>query len=44
MEDLKKEIGLEILIEFFDKYFVKDDLVDSLIKFEDFEDYRWVES
>ena len=40
LKDLKKENGLGILIDFFDKTLGKDDLSDSLEKFEDFEDYR----
>lgn len=44
LEDLKKETGLETLIEFLDKHLAKDDLADSLTKFEDFEDYRRAES
>lgn len=40
LEDLNKEEGLDILIEFLDKHLGKDDLADSLEKFEDFEDYR----
>ena len=39
LKDLKKENGLEILINFLDKTLGKDDLSDSLEKFEDFEDY-----
>lgn len=40
MEDLKKETGLKTLIEFLDKYSAKDDLADSLEKFEDFQDFE----
>lgn len=40
LEDLKSETGLTILIEFLDKHLAKDDLADSLEKFEDFEDFR----
>jgi hypothetical protein len=38
--DLKKEDGLEHLITFMDKHLGKDDLADSLEKFEDFEDFK----
>ena len=40
LDDLKKETGLETLIAFLDKHLAKDDLADSLTKFEEFEDYR----
>lgn len=40
LEDLKKKTGLKILIEFLDKHLAKDDLADSLEKFEDFEDFK----
>jgi hypothetical protein len=40
LEDLKKETGLNILIEFLDKHLAKDDLANSLEKFEDFEDFK----
>lgn len=40
LEDLKKETGLKTLIEFLDKHLAKDDLADSLEKFEDFEDFK----
>ena len=39
LDDLKKETGLETPIVFLDKYLAKDDLPDSLTKFEEFEDY-----
>ena len=38
LDDLKKET--ETLIAFLDKHLAKDDLADSLTKFEEFEDYR----
>lgn len=37
--DLKKDDGLDILIGFLDKHLKKDDLADSLEKFEEFEDF-----
>ena len=40
LEVLNAENGLEKLIEFFDKTLGKDDLVDILEKFEEFEDYE----
>ena len=40
LSDLKKNDGFESLIEFLDKHLGKDDLADSLEKFEDFEDFR----
>ena len=40
LDDLKSEDGLNILITFMDKHLAKDDLADSLKKFEDFDDYR----
>lgn len=39
LDDLKKDDGLETLIKFLDKHLAKDDLADSLDKFEDFEDF-----
>ena len=38
LDDLKKDTGLEILITFLDQHLAKDDLADSLEKFEEFED------
>jgi hypothetical protein len=35
-EDLKKETGLNTLIEFLDKHLAKNDLADSIEKFEGF--------
>ena len=37
LEDLKKEDGLHTLIPFLDSHLKKDDLADSLEKFEDFQ-------
>ncbi|CAG2239162.1 unnamed protein product [Mytilus edulis] len=39
LDDLKKDTGLNTLVDFLDKHLAKDDLADSLEKFEDFEDY-----
>ena len=38
MDDLKKDNGLEILINFLDKYLAKDQLTDSLEKFDSSDD------
>ena len=38
--DLKKDDGLDILIAFLDTHLKKDDLADSLEKFEEFEDFE----
>ena len=38
--DLKKEGGLDILITFLDSHLKKDDLADSLEKFEEFGDFH----
>ena len=38
--DLKKETGLELLIAYMDKHLGKDDLADSLEKYEEFEEYK----
>ena len=43
LDDLKNENGLDILIEFLDKHLMKDELSDSLEKFEEFEDFLRVE-
>jgi len=40
LDDLKKDDGLDTLITFMDKHLGKDDLTDSLEKFEDFEEYH----
>ena len=40
LNDLNKENGLEILVTFMDGLLGKDDLADSLGKFEDFEEYK----
>ena len=39
LNDLKKDTGFEILVDFLDQHLGKDDLADSLEKFEDFEDF-----
>ena len=40
LDDLEKGGGLDSLIQFMDKQLGKDDLVDSLEKFKDFEDFE----
>ena len=40
LDDLQGEGGLHILVNFFDKHLGKDDLVDCLEKFDEFEEYR----
>ena len=40
MTDLEKETGLAKLVQFLDKQLGKDDLADSLEKFEDFEAFK----
>ncbi len=40
MEEIKSENGLNILVTFLDKHLGKDDLTDSLEKFEEFEDFK----
>lgn len=40
LDDLKKEDGLDTLITFLDSHLKKDDLADSLEKFEEFEDFH----
>ena len=40
IDDLKSDFGLSLLIEFLDKHLAKDDLTDSLEKFDDFDDFR----
>lgn len=40
LEDLKKDTGLDSLISYMDKKLGKDDLVDCLEKYEDFEEFR----
>ena len=37
---MKREDGLEFLIQFLDKHLKKDELADSLEKFEEFEDFH----
>ena len=39
IDDLKDDSGLDILLAFLDKHLGKDDLVDSLDKFEDFDEF-----
>ena len=43
LDDLKKEDGLDILIQFLDKHLKKDDLTDSIEKFEEFDDCQRAE-
>ena len=40
LDELKNENGLDILIVFLDKHLGKDDLADSIDKFEDFDDFK----
>lgn len=40
LEDLKQESGFDTLLEFLDKHLAKDDLANSLEKFEEFEDLK----
>ena len=40
LEDVKKEDGLDTLINFLDSQLMKDELSDSLEKFEEFEDFQ----
>ena len=40
LDDLKKENGLATLIIFLDKHLAKDDLTDSLEKFDSFDDFE----
>ena len=40
LEDLKQENGLEILINFLDSFFGKDEISDALEKYEDFENFQ----
>jgi len=40
LDDLKKDTGFDTLLEFLDKHLAKDDLADSLEKFEDFDDFH----
>ena len=44
LDDLKKDTGFNTLLEFLDKHLAKDDLADSLEKFEEFEDLKRAES
>lgn len=39
IDDLKSDDGLTVLLNFLDKHLAKDDLTDSLEKFEDFDDF-----
>ena len=43
LDDLKKEDVLDILIQFLDKHLKKDDLTDSIEKFEEFDDCQRAE-
>ncbi|ESP01713.1 hypothetical protein LOTGIDRAFT_172470 [Lottia gigantea] len=43
-DQLKAENGLTVLITILDKHLGKDELVDSLEKYEDFEDFKWKET
>ena len=43
LDDLKKDTGFNTLLEFLDKHLAKDDLADSLEKFEEFEDLNRAE-
>ena len=43
LQDLKTDDGLIILLKFLDKHCGKDDLVDSLEKYEDFESSEGVD-
>ena len=43
LDDLKKEEGLDILIQFLDKHLKKNDLTNSIEKFEEFDDYQRAE-
>ena len=40
LDDLKQDDGLDKLINYLDKHLKKDDLADSLEKYEDFEDFQ----
>ena len=40
LDDLKTDFGLNILIAFLDKHLAKDDLADSVEKFDDFDDFK----
>ena len=40
LDDLKTDFGLNILIAFLDKHLAKDDLAESVEKFDDFDDSR----
>ena len=40
VDDLKSDDGLTVLLKFLDQHLAKDDLTDSLEKFEDFEDFK----
>ena len=43
LDDLKKEDGLDKLIKFLDTHLKKDELTDSIEKFEEFEDFQRIE-
>ena len=40
LDDLRSYDGVNVLIHFLDEHLAKDDLTDSLEKFEDFEDFK----
>ena len=40
LDDLKTDFGLNVLIAFLDKHLAKDDLADTVEKFDDFDDFR----
>ena len=44
LDELKNYDGLNVLINFLDQHLAKDDLTDSLEKFEDFEDFKRLEA
>lgn len=44
LAELKKDDGFDTLVAFLDKHLAKDDLTDSLEKFEEFEDYQRIDS
>ena len=40
LDDLNSENGMSLLLQFLDKHLLEDELIDSLNKFEDFENYE----
>ena len=40
LDDLKTDFGLNILIAFLNKHLAKDNLADSVEKFDDFDDFK----